>query len=84
MSNEPKDLKPESWHRYFAIENNNLAWSPAAKRSRTPAEAATMLMQLTLPPALEHGGERTQRNESQYVTRRSTCTYGLLSNPRSN
>ena len=43
MSNEPKDLNPESWHRYFAIENNNLAWSLAAKPSRTPTEAAKML-----------------------------------------
>ena len=43
MANEPTDLKPESWHRYFAIENNNLAWGLAAKQTRTPEEAARML-----------------------------------------
>ena len=43
MSNEPKDLRPESWHRYFAVECNNLAWSLAAKQNRTAEETRTML-----------------------------------------
>ena len=43
MANKPTDLKPESWHRYFAIDGNNRAWGIAAQSSRTPDETAQML-----------------------------------------
>ncbi len=33
----------EKWHRFFAIENNNIAWDLATKPSRTMAESAEML-----------------------------------------
>ena len=43
MANEPEDLKPDSWHRFFAIESNNLAWGLAAKPNRTHDEMVEML-----------------------------------------
>ncbi len=43
MANEPDDLTPESWHRFFAVESNNQAWALAAKLDRSPAETAKML-----------------------------------------
>ena len=43
MANEPSDLKPESWHRYFAIESNNLAWGLVSNPSRTPDETVRMV-----------------------------------------
>ena len=43
MAHEPQDLDPNAWHRYFAVENNNLAWGLAAQAERTPEEAAKML-----------------------------------------
>lgn len=43
MANEPEDLAPESWHRYFAVEGNNLAWSLASRTERTADEMAQML-----------------------------------------
>lgn len=33
MSTFPKDAHPESWHRFFAIESNNKAWTLAEKRT---------------------------------------------------
>lgn len=38
----PTDTDPNSWHRYFAIHCNNVAWDLAAK-DRTAAEDQTML-----------------------------------------
>ena len=43
MPDQPEDNSLESWHRYFAIENNNLAWGLAAQPSRTPGELAQLL-----------------------------------------
>ncbi len=43
MANEPDNLEPASWHRFFAIESNNLAWSLAARASRSPEETARLL-----------------------------------------
>lgn len=43
MTNEPTELSPEQWHRYFAIECNNRAWSLATQTSRTSDEVAAML-----------------------------------------
>jgi len=43
MPHVPEDTEPRSWHRYFAIENNNRAWDLAAQPARTPAEAREML-----------------------------------------
>lgn len=42
-SNHPNDTNPESWHRFFAIENNNLAWELAGRPSRSPDESREML-----------------------------------------
>ena len=33
MSTFPKDAHPESWHRFFAIESNNKAWTLAEERT---------------------------------------------------
>jgi hypothetical protein len=39
----PKDTDPASWHRYFAIENNNRAWELAGMPARTDEESLEML-----------------------------------------
>ena len=43
MANEPTDIEPESWHRFFAIESNNIAWNLVANPARTPIESIRML-----------------------------------------
>ena len=43
MAGTPDDTRPESWHRYFAIEANNQAWALAELPSRTPAQVREML-----------------------------------------
>ena len=43
MPHQPDDNSPDSWHRFFAIENNNLAWELAAKPARTKDESEEML-----------------------------------------
>jgi hypothetical protein len=43
MANHPENADPASWHRYFAVENNNLGWELAALPSRTPEQAGEML-----------------------------------------
>lgn len=39
----PQDTDPASWHRFFAIENNNRAWTLAAMPVRTDNESLEML-----------------------------------------
>ena len=39
----PKDTDPASWHRFFAIENNNRAWELAGMPTRTDEESLEML-----------------------------------------
>lgn len=39
----PDNNELEKWHRFFAIENNNLAWELATRLSRTPEESMNML-----------------------------------------
>jgi|FLOH01.1.fsa_nt_gi hypothetical protein len=43
MSNTPKDTELSSWHRYFAIQNNNRAWTLVEQENRTPGENNEML-----------------------------------------
>ena len=43
MADTPEDTRPDSWHRYFAIEANNAAWALAELPSRTPAQVLEML-----------------------------------------
>lgn len=43
MPHLPEDTDPKTWHRYFAIENNNRAWDLAAKNGRSADEAMEML-----------------------------------------
>lgn len=43
MPHVPEDTDPKSWHRYFAMENNNRAWELAALPTRTPSEKSEML-----------------------------------------
>ena len=43
MATEPDNTDPASWHRFFAIEANNLAWDLASKTQRAPEESARML-----------------------------------------
>jgi len=42
MPEIPDDTKPASWHRYFAMENNNRAWELAG-RARSAAEDQELL-----------------------------------------
>jgi len=42
MPKHPTDLKPESWHRYFAMESNNRAWALSVKE-RSEQEDQDML-----------------------------------------
>ena len=39
----PDKAELEKWHKYFAIENNNIAWNLASKPMRTTAESAEMM-----------------------------------------
>jgi hypothetical protein len=43
MRKSPEDTDPSSWHRFFAIENNNRAWELAGKASRTTEQSLEML-----------------------------------------
>lgn len=43
MAVRPTDEDLSRWHRWFAVECNNLAWSLAESQARTPADDATML-----------------------------------------
>lgn len=43
MPHEPEDTSPDSWHRFFAMENNNRAWELAAMPVRSPEESLEML-----------------------------------------
>ncbi len=43
MSEKPSPEETARWHRWFAVDCNNLAWSLAGKATRTPAEDREML-----------------------------------------
>jgi hypothetical protein len=43
MDNQPTQEMINDWHRYFAIECNNLAWDLASQPSRTSEETQKML-----------------------------------------
>ena len=39
MSKPPEDIRPESWHRFYAIEGNNRAWTLAEQRTSDAGDA---------------------------------------------
>lgn len=39
----PQTVEPKDWHRFFAVENNNLAWALATQATRTADESRKML-----------------------------------------
>ena len=43
MPHIPEDSKPDAWHRYFAMECNNRAWTLAGQQVRSEAESSEML-----------------------------------------
>jgi hypothetical protein len=43
MAGQPAEADPEKWHRWFAMQANNLAWRLADSTTRTAAEDAEML-----------------------------------------
>ena len=43
MADQPSPEDLARWHRWFAIESNNMAWPLADQRSRTDAEQDEML-----------------------------------------
>jgi hypothetical protein len=43
MGNPPSQKEIATWHRWFAIELNNLAWEIAENPERTPAQREEML-----------------------------------------
>lgn len=42
-ADHPESTDPKDWHRFFAIENNNLAWMLASKAERSADESQKML-----------------------------------------
>lgn len=43
MLNTPEDQDPMSWHRYFAVQANNVCWDLTTKKDRAAADDQSML-----------------------------------------